>query len=418
MYGTILCLAAAIVVAMPLFSASAQSGRVQTPQPTPSPQVTSPDAKSSFRVYGSAEKYRLVYPTNYDGILRKGKLSYADAETGWARPSIHNSFIEQLNKAGEQGYRLIAAIGDFPVAIVKQDETQYEYAWFETNSDSFKCSLEDNHAELAKRGFHVVGKFFIRRDCWPTDNNEPIIMRCLDRELFLLEREKGGEKPVPFMVAESLPRWKTSKQRELLQTQIDEKLAEGFYPTHLLSKYEILLEKTAKAEELLAGKTDVRVVATSLWHDDVEKKVNELAQQGYRLALVNKGIALMYRPAETATPVSYVWLDATKKEFENQLAKLQEQGAVYRMTYPNDNGTENRLIFELKPVDDGTRREYRVLKLTFQNMENAAEKKVQTDLDPPSKESIKILNGLVKEGFAVRDLFVSDAKSVLLERPR
>jgi thiazole synthase ThiGH ThiG subunit len=79
------------------------------------------------------------------------------------------------------------------------------------------------------------------------------------------------------------------------------------------------------------------------------------------------------------------------------------------------------LIFEQPSVDPGKRREYRVLKVEFQETENFADQKMDIDLTPSSKETIKTLNSLVKEGFVVRDLFVSDdvladKASVLLER--
>jgi len=41
---------------------------------------------------------------------------------------------------------------------------------------------------------------------------------------------------------------------------------------------------------------------------------------------------------------------------------------------------------------------------------------VHIDLTPSSKETMKMLNSLAKDGFLVKDLFVSDKVSVLLER--
>jgi hypothetical protein len=143
-----------------------------------------------------------------------------------------------------------------------------------------------------------------------------------------------------------------------------------------------------------------------------------LAKQGYRLSFVKNQIALMYRYRDNAIPATYVWLDAKKKDFEKRLAQLQGRGAIYRTTYPNGDGREDKLIFEQRVVDDGTRREYKVLKFELFDTEDAAEKKVHTDLIPASKETLKMLNRLAKEGFVVRDLFDSDSNKfdVLLER--
>ena len=124
----------------------------------------------------------------------------------------------------------------------------------------------------------------------------------------------------------------------------------------------------------------------------------------------------MYRRGEAATPVTYVWLKAKGKDFEKRLAGLQESGAVYRMTYPGGDGDETGLVFE-QGAGGGRRREYKVLKFEFRFTENKAEGRVHIGLAPSSKETMRTLNRLVKEGFAVRDLFVSDEVSALLERP-
>jgi hypothetical protein len=128
----------------------------------------------------------------------------------------------------------------------------------------------------------------------------------------------------------------------------------------------------------------------------------------------------MYRNRDTTAPVSYIWLDA--ESFEQDLTRLQGSGAIYRMTY----GDEDILIFEQPATDVSKRCEYKILKIQFQETENFADQKVEIDLTPSAKETIKTLNSLVKEGFAVRDLFNADhtyAKlhnglitSILLER--
>jgi hypothetical protein len=56
--------------------------------------------------------------------------------------------------------------------------------------------------------------------------------------------------------------------------------------------------------------------------------------------------------------------------------------------------------------------------LTFENEFNAdaAAKNINIDLTSASNETIKLNNNLANEGFVVRDLFVSDSVSVILER--
>jgi hypothetical protein len=416
-----------LVLMTPLFSAFAQSRRgsqKSQPSPTekPAPETPSPgklDRRSDLPADRHAEKYRLVFATSFDGVFRKGKLYYVGAEYDRALPSMHNSFIAQLNKAGAQGYKLVSAMRGPGIAIVKLDEVPYEYDWFETTS-SFYFAREDfrqQYARLSQRGFRIVDNFPVSTSCEDLDpDNSASGQACVFKDLFLVERQKGVNEPVQHVNANAFPSWRTKMGGELT-TQINEQLTEGYYPTSILSKYEILLERAKDKDEVLSDKPDVRVVTSSNWgRGSLEQKVNELAKSGYRLASINNGIAVMYRRSDSATPVTYVWLEAQDKSFEKQLMKLQGRGAVYRMTYPDGKGFETRLIFEEKAVDDGQRREYKVLKFEFQDLENAAEKKVNVDLTPSSQEVMREFNRLVKEGFVVRDLFLSELPSVLLER--
>jgi hypothetical protein len=205
----------------------------------------------------------------------------------------------------------------------------------------------------------------------------------------------------------------------VLTTLINDYLALGFNPILAISKYEVLLRPITDKDEFLPEGTEIKVVTG---YFKLNKKVNELARQGYRLAFTHEEIAVMYRRRDTTAPVSYIWLDSRKKKsFDQGLARLQDSGAIYRTTLPDDYGQERTLIFEQPASDVSKRREYKVLKVEFQETENFADQKVDIDLAPSSKETIKMLNSLVKEGFAVRDLFNFDPgwtkkASVLLER--
>ena len=127
----------------------------------------------------------------------------------------------------------------------------------------------------------------------------------------------------------------------------------------------------------------------------------------------------MYRRAGNAMPVSYEWVDSDKSDFEKRLLELQNRGAVYRMIYLNrDRTTKEKLILEVGAGDNQVRREYKVLRFEFQEVKDAAGKVVKIDLTPSSKETLKLMNNLAKEGFEVRELFKSKTVSVLLERVR
>jgi len=425
-YAKILWVFSFVVLTVPFLSAFAQlsalaqSGRGNpAPQskPTPSPEAASPnrgETKRSFVSARNADTYKLVFPT---------------------RPGL-DSFSEQLNKAGEQGYKLTSAVYRWhlksastkteyavPVGILKLDEVQHEYAWFETASTSVFAitGFEQKYGELSKRGFRLVD-FLIDPSC-KYGNVIVLDEGCELHHLFLLEREKGVDKPKQFILASSPPRpgFKTRMPAELT-AQIKENLVDGFYPSAVFSAWEILLTQKGNSDDL-TDNPDVRVVTSF----DIRKRVNDLAKQGYRLVLINKRAAVMYRPGQTVTPLTYISLKVKDKRFDEQLAKLQESGAVYRMTYTGDSGVKDQLMFEQGLVADGQRREYKLLNFEFQVVEdlklrNGVENEVHIDLTAASKETMKQLNALATEDFVVRDLFVSDIVSdkvsVLLERTR
>ena len=335
-----------------------------------------------------------------------------------------DDFLDQLNKAGEQGYKLLSVMYRSqrlsgwnyyraPVAILKLDSVQHEYASFKTTSEHAHTveGFEQQYEELSKRGFHLVDALV---DVICPDTDYEGNCRYAYTHMFLLEREKGVEKPLQFIVARARLQGKENMGAELTE-QIKAKLGEGFYPLNVFSKWEILLTQREK-NELSTGNADVRVVTNS-FPRDVKGKIEDLTRQGYRLLVVNSGIAVMYRRADSATPVSYEWVDADKGDFEKRLLELQNRGAVYRMIYLNrDRTTKEKLILELDAADTRQRREYKVLRFEFQDVKVAAGKMVQPELTPSSKETLKLLNNLAKEGFEVRELFKSKKLSVLLER--
>jgi len=437
--GTLLFIS---VISLETFwGASAQSGRV-VPKPTPPPPAESPkqpEARPKFVADPDADKYKLVFPISARKKMykdppknrreKKRREKEIEQNSDNISASYRNSFIEQLNKAGERGYRLIA-LGHPMIGIVRLGNVQYEYAWFETTSGVFfaKDGFVGKYEEMARQGFSLVDHLLLGSICEsepfsPISNDEPYSYHgppsCEYYDFYLLEREKGIEMPNKYRLAHHVPRWRDGGTDFVLTTLINDYLALGFNPILAISKYEVLLRPITDKDELLPEGTEVKVVTG---YFKLNKKVNELARQGCRLAFTHEEIAVMYRRRDTTAPVSYIWLDSRKKKsFEQDLARLQDSGAIYRTTLPDDYGQERTLIFEQPASDASKRREYKVLKVEFQETENFADQRVDIDLAPSSKETIKTLNSLVKEGFAVRDLFNFDPgwtkkASVLLER--
>lgn len=379
------------------------------------------EAKSKFAADPNADKYKLVFSKGYpDSLLFKDppKNKRAEQARKWLRNRAHllqikndnqASFVEQLNKVGEQGYRLFSSVDHPLVGVAKVDEAQYEYASFETTDSANWYDVEPKYAPYAKQGFSMYGIIAATTYCFTET--------CEDMEgfrLFLLERKKGIDTPANNQIKQIKYRWGVSRNK-LYTSLVKESIAEGFYPIHLFYYFylqtplEVLLQHTTTIREPVPYNSEVQV-ASSL------KEINKLAQQGFRLDSNVKWVGLMYRHYNAAPAVSYVWLDTMKKGFEQQLAQLQANGASYRMRY------KMGLLFEQPTVGNNQRREYKVLGVNLQRTENVEELRVEFDLTPASKETVKTLNQLTREGFEVRDLFESDEPgsstiNILLERP-
>lgn len=406
---------------MMLAHSSAQSGRAPSSQQASIPTPT-PDSKSSKSEVGSktvaldVQKYRVVFAPNANMA----------------------SFIAQLNQNSEGGYRLKTATyswqrlsGDdysIPVGILQSDESEFEYSWFEETTTFYFAipGFERKYAEQAKKGFRLVEHFLSTIMCAddPPDTVVPI-PHCESSYLFLLEREKGANSPKDFLVAYARPDWKRQPGGKL-EKVMTQNLPNGFYPARVLSNNQILLNRTTDKEDFEIDTPEPEVVNSSFLNN-VKKKVNNLGRQGFRLALIGDECAVMYRRPNEHEPVAYEWLNAKNKNFEKELARIQASGAIFRLIY-RDPYNGNQLVFE-RPANGSARSvEYKALKLTFQlierpRLQDVGKVPIRVDLTPESKETVKLINNLAREGFAVRGLFVSNIMSsrnvgVLLERSR
>ncbi len=400
-------LAAVVLLAFALSSdAPAQSGRKINTTPTPTPEAeAAPKAEEpKFVPDPNAEKYRLVFATRSNGSFSLR----GDDEITLARRSAFDNFAENLNKAGAQGYKVITSLKGDP-AVVALDREQFEYAWTETAAEDeyLKPGFAGTYARLAKKGFRLAAHSLLYGYC------EPLTNRCDYRDFFLFERRKGDEAPREFKSVDTergTAKGKGATQEDVLTGAVRANLAEGFYPAHPLSKSEIVLEREPPDPALAEAGTELRVLrSSSFWErDELPKKVNELARQGFRLALADYEVAVMYRRTGAAAPLGYVWLKTSKKEFDKELAQLQEGGAVFRMSYPDSSGARRALIFEQGSAGGGGRHEYRVLRFELQTRANDAEQVLETTFAPSSAETQKELNRLAAEGFVVLALFDAD----------
>jgi len=428
-----------IALLPPFFGGSAQSG-VSSPTPAPAVELRKrPGAELSGAINQNADKYKLLFPTGYEDQFlytdpprnrkeRKQRERLRNRDARRRAEAYQNSFLEQLNQAGERGYRLVSATDE--MVIARLDGVQYEYATFDTDGTVIgEGGFTEKYDEQSKQGFsladHLVEYYKTEGPAGPYEEHGPTYY--YERDRFFLERVKGTTLPAKFELAQYIPpdRWVGAPKGDApLTAKVNDLIAAGFSPTHIIYENGIMLQPIAYGGGPFSEKPEAQVITGgNKW---LRKKVNELAQQGFRLALNHDSAALMYRKRGVTTPVSYLWLDVRKGEkiLEAELTRLGNSGAIYKTTVPveaEEEGDKLILVFEQPPSPDGERREYKTLGFQLSQVENAPMKRVESDLTPESKENLKTLNRLVKAGFEVCvmfDLGYTKASNygVLLER--
>ncbi len=380
-------------------------------------------ANPNFETGQTSEMLRFVYPTSYEGKCHREKKypgrCFALGEEVFllrTRSGIEN-FIEQVNKLGEQNYRLdTVKWGAYPVGFVKPADNQYEYAWLEIDSRLFTIENGFNKeiTGFAERGFRIIEYKKLSRTCSYSSKYQGMeseqIQICSYVDAFLFEKEKPATELPRRILVRGDGSW-SGTSSEKLTKQINEKLSEGFFPVATAPGFELLLEHSSDKAEFSAEKPELLVVEF-----DKKKKINELAKQGFRLELINDAMALMIRREKNTVPVSYVWLKSKNKNFAAEFAALTGKGAVYHSVIPNDYGGIEAFVLEQSIEKPIRRREYKLLELDFLEVENPVENQIESQLKPSAMESLKTVDELLKQGFKLREIFYLDKMTILLER--
>ena len=366
--------------------AFAQSGRTATPSPIPSAlpiTQTKPAAELRLLIDRNAPEYKLVF----------GAGDFKD-------------FVAQLNQYGEQGYKLKSITFGWqksdkknyfrrPVAILQLDEVRYEYTSFETRSTWFWGipAFYTAYAENARQGFRLVEHFYSGGLCAEAGD-------CELWNTFVLERPKGVTLPVQFREAGGAPR----KRMKIDSTgELNDRAASGFYPTSLISKFQILLEEVAEPDRPLT-KPDIQ------W-TNLESRMKKLALEGYRLAFIHNEGIIVYRYPGSTESFRYIFKRTNPGKLEKELKTLEPTGATYR-TADRDQGGD-RLIFEMG--SSATPRSFRVLRFNFHIVEDVPDH-ARINLTSADELALKTMNELAEQGYVVRTIFGHDHVGILLER--
>jgi len=395
----------------------AQAGRTNpTPQTAASPR--NPDTRPAYVPDPNRDEYKLVFAAGYeDRLLATAPLrgQAKEQEAGRQLKQYEASFVDELNRIGAQGYRLVSIALAPWLAIVRRDENQYQYAIFETVSHQRFADdeFERKYAPLAQKGFRVANYTYIHGSCTSNDSDHfepkrrhtPTRLICKHDSLFVLERQKNAETPSSYQVLYQRPTFRSKELEAELLEQLNDARKSDLYPTHMLTKFEVLTQSATSRQDFARDEYELQVAA-----GDFKKRLNELAQQGYRLMLNPDEFeaAILYRKKGVTMPASYVWI--REKKLEQELPGLQERGAIYRFNYGCHGAWVGplKMIFEQPSVSDGKRREYKILMVELRRVENVASQRVEFQLTTASAETVAIFNRLVKQGYEVRDFFNCD----------
>jgi len=413
LYTGAVWLFSALMLATLSFDVDAQSAEDFHARALAAAQTRPPATTGSLRA-GAArgvDEYRLVFPRSY-------AASNSQQDGDIHRAAKFDDLVEQLNEAGAEGYRLASFVyngSDQPVGLVRRAGVPYEYEWLYLDGGhrvgvrEVTIGFDDKYAEFSKKGFRLADYSYFENYCSPPASDVSDRWECKYSYVFLLEREKGVERPARHAFAA----WGHDPEPAFL-TEVRRILADGYLPKHALPLYMFWFEPAEAGGVGRVGDADLEVLGykKAYWGTDQKKRINELAKRGYRIALADWNGALMYRPRGEAVGHSYVWVKADKN-LERRLAQMQVKGALYLKTYEEDE-----LVFEQRAVEDGTRREYRALRFEFRSTKDASKTRVHVELTPASKERLTTLERLTAEGFVVRDLFLTGEKvGAILERP-
>lgn len=299
------------------------------------------------------------------------------------------------------------------------DEGEFEYSWYETVGPVHfvKSGLVEKVEEMNRRQFRLIDHQFISQQCELIDNSNPSYgEQCKYKDTYLFERQSRLKKSVQQHIAYGSPGWGARPSVELT-TELEEHMRKGFYPVRAFSRFEILLEALDSSPDADDPIPDVKVVRSEWGRESVLGKANELARQGYRLGMVNRGIAILYRNDETKDlRASYVGLDPRKRDFVKKLESLKARSSRYITSFPNDKGQTDILVFETSLAQKRPNAEVKVLGLGFHYAYNESENLTNRTLDSASRNLEARLNELVRQGFRVKGLSDVGDASIILER--
>lgn len=358
------------------------------------------------------------------------------------------NFVEKLNANAKCGYKL-EKLTKFPLsasenfdqmilaAVVKLDlPNRYEYDWFEAFTPGEVVTRINFRV---KKGFYFYKTLplaqgtcdNIHRDSSGKSDTEKIYDNLVDLvsfslgDIYFLERKEEATIQPEYRMLVGAVGW-GKKPTETLQRSLDDKVKQGFQPVSM-SSYKvgnnyglsILVEK--KGETLKNAPLPQYQIIRSEF--GFEKKVNRHAKKGFRLVFAGEMWAfrhsLMLKDSKRSSPLSYKWVDATRKSYLNKFSDLAIKGIPPRFVYSRIYGcdySENQLIFEQQPNSDQIKTDFKVLNLTDKMQRRISIGEEVDDFLSPSEERTQEFQKLLSDGYKISDLFYANGVNIVLRR--
>lgn len=339
------------------------------------------------------DQYKLLFATRKGDDVKKWRYSDDWINTWESETSELGPKINSLTRNGNRLRTLY-----LPFAIVSTDNYSYDYSVYNAASSPLSGAVPQG-------GYSVFDHFWNGSLCYSAPMGSSDNETCSEFETYVEER--------PLTVTQIVDQFVIDDPGDEPADILDKKFAEGYFPRTVISKSEMVLTRGQPLPDVARHHPNFLIVQKN---NSFEKKVNDLANQGYRILLAEDKIAVMYRDDETrGKSVSYEWIDGAAKNLPGNLRKLERVGAKYATLVSDSKGNKNTLIFEI-PQSPSKPSEFKVLRFPVEWKRDPADGKNYLDLMPEGRESEKQITGLVKQGFAVRDLFQFGDVTLLMER--
>lgn len=361
-------------------------------------------------------------------------------------------FISKVNQYGNCGYRLTHVVRvmlgsddrleqmSFSGILKKEENSQYEYAWFLATRPGEAQTLANN---LAEKGFYfresmsfVYGRCNTIAEKQKSENKDLGILSDIFNiklgqmgSFFLFEKKVGNLKKNEYRILDARI---TGKKGELEanKKKMDDYIAKGFRPVDLwyigeFNEHFVVMEK----DESIKSEGDYIFVSS---YYGMTKTLNEMAKKGYKLVLIGYAFALLNRIKVEPLHIEYdsfeTYKDVSKKSRQWEGRNLSYVATGISGYFIDCDPFDGNWFFSIA-TEKTTDKNKDILFLVRNDFIDEYFKKNglnPTKKNPLTKEQIQEmdiefnneLNRLFKEGYQIVNYGIPNAEVIMFERPK